>query len=117
MHLLALFSRGVMLYSTELRYAAVMEDKQGVCKYIVTCLAEGRRYYATLLSLLGNRVRMVHGYAHHSGIVALHGNKQLEDECFHCCRHGVEKGRQYTELVLVHRPSDLVFASRPPESE
>jgi hypothetical protein len=26
-------------------------------------------------SLLGNRSR-IHGYAHHSGIVALHGNQQ-----------------------------------------
>jgi hypothetical protein len=51
--------------------------------YIATCLIEGRRYYATLLSLLGNRkVGYFHGYAHHSVTVALHGNQQ-QGQCFH----------------------------------
>jgi hypothetical protein len=30
-------------------------DGRIILKYIVTCLTEGRRYYTTLLSLLGNR--------------------------------------------------------------
>jgi hypothetical protein len=44
--------------------------------YIVTCLIEGRRYYATLLSLLGNRGRIVLWICSPLSIVALHGNQQ-----------------------------------------
>jgi hypothetical protein len=29
----------------------------------------------------------------------------------------VEKGRQYTELVLVGQPAELIYASQPPEAE
>jgi hypothetical protein len=43
---------------------------------IVTCSTEGRRYYATLLSLLGKRHRMVPWIRLPLGIVALHGNQQ-----------------------------------------
>jgi hypothetical protein len=44
--------------------------------HIVTCSTEGRRYYATLLSLLGNRGRIVPWICSPLGIVALHGNQQ-----------------------------------------
>jgi hypothetical protein len=44
--------------------------------YIVTCSTEGRRCYATLFSLLGNRGRMVPWIHSPLGIVALHGNQQ-----------------------------------------
>jgi hypothetical protein len=44
--------------------------------YIVTCLTEGHRYHATLLSLLGNRGRVVPWIRSPLGIVALHGNQQ-----------------------------------------
>jgi hypothetical protein len=41
----------------------------------VTCLVEGCRYYATLLSVLGNRkFGYFLGYARHPGPVVLHGN-------------------------------------------
>jgi hypothetical protein len=55
-------------------------------------------------------------------IVALHGNQQLEGQCFLLLRYmvtkswkvsvsvlaGCVKGKQYTERVLVRRPSELV---------
>jgi hypothetical protein len=46
----------------------------------VTCSTEGRRYYATLLSLLGNRGRMVPWIRSPLGIIALHSNKQWVGE-------------------------------------
>jgi hypothetical protein len=48
--------------------------------HIVTCWTEGRRYYATLLSLLGNRGLMVPWIHSPLGIVALHGNQQWVGE-------------------------------------
>jgi hypothetical protein len=42
--------------------------------YIVTCSTEGRGYYATFLSLLGNRDRMVPWIRSPLGIVALNDN-------------------------------------------
>jgi hypothetical protein len=43
---------------------------------IMTCSTDGRRCYATLLSLLGNRSRTVPRICSPLGIVALHGNQQ-----------------------------------------
>jgi hypothetical protein len=51
--------------------------------YTVTCRIEGLRYYATLV--VNRYLQYFHGYGHHSGILALHGNQQLEGLCFHCC--------------------------------
>jgi hypothetical protein len=48
----------------------------------VTCLTGGRRYYATLLSLLGNCGRMVPWIRSPLGIVALYGNQQCVVECW-----------------------------------
>jgi hypothetical protein len=42
----------------------------------VTCSTEGRRYYETLLSLLGNRGRIVPWIRSPLDTVALHGNQQ-----------------------------------------
>jgi hypothetical protein len=47
---------------------------------IVTCSTEGRRCYATLLSLLRNRGRTVQWIRSPFGIVALHGNQQCVGE-------------------------------------
>jgi hypothetical protein len=52
--------------------------EKNVLRYnnIVTCLAEGRRCYATQFSLLRNRGRVVPWIRSPLGIVVLHDNQQ-----------------------------------------
>jgi hypothetical protein len=56
--------------------------------YIVTCSTEGRRCYATLLSLLRNRGRTVPWIRWPLSIVALHGNQEYVGECWLASNRG-----------------------------
>jgi hypothetical protein len=76
----------------------------------VTCLTEGRRYYATLFSLLGNRNNSMDTLTTPVLLLCMVTNSRKANVSI-VAGTVLKREDNTQQLVLVRRPSELVFVS------